>query len=125
MKRFQKNGLCLDPSKKYSLLDEIGSDFLDLAIELTRQGKSFSIVLDNIEREIRAHDVRENHQNRSDHAMASSLVFDQVSPEHLPDCGPQKDIKTVDPSIFLLCDDELSEIGCRYSPYHCGSFPQT
>ena len=117
MKRFQKYGLCLDPSKKYSLLDEIGSHFLDLAIELTRQGKSFSIVLDNIDWEIRAHDVRENHQNTSEHAVASSLVFDRVSSEHLPDCGPQKDIKTVDPRIFLLRDDELSEIACHYRIY--------
>ena len=37
MKRFQKFGLCLDPSKKYDILDEIGSHFLDQAVELTRQ----------------------------------------------------------------------------------------
>ena len=117
MKRFQRYAICLEPNKKYSLLDEIGRHFLDHAIKLTKEGKKFSIVLDNIDWEVRAHDMREEHQNISEHAVASSLVFDRVPSNHLPDNGPQKDIKTVDPGIFLLSDDELSEIAFRYCIY--------
>ena len=117
MKRFQRYGFSLDPSKKYGLLDEIGRHFLDRAIELTRQGKRFSIVLDNIDWEVRAHDMREDHQNVSEHAVSSTLVFDRVPSDHLPDCGPKQDIKAVDPGIFLLSDDELSHIACRYRIY--------
>ena len=100
MKRFQRYGVCLDPTKKYTVLDSIGSHFLDLAIELTKKGKKFTIVLDNIDWEIRAHDMREEHQNVSEHAMASCLVFDRVPSDHLPDNGPQKDIMTTDLGFF-------------------------
>ena len=86
-------------------MDEIGAHFLDWAVELTKQGKRFSIVLDNIDWEIRAHDMREGHQNVSEHAVASTLVFDRVPSDHLPDSGPKKDIKTVSPDFFLLSDE--------------------
>lgn len=117
MNRLQRYGFCLDPTKKYTILDNIGSHFLDYAIELTRKGKKFTIVLDNIDWEIRAHDLREEHQNVSEHAVASTLVFDRVSSDHLPDNSPQKNIKTTDPGFFLLSDDELSQIAYRYRVY--------
>lgn len=117
MKRFQKYGLCLDPSRKYALLDEIGNHFLDRAIELTKLGNKFTFVLDNIDWDIRAHDMRQDKQNVSEHAVASSLVFDRVPSDHLPDRGPKKDINTVQPGIFLLSDDELKEIINRYRIY--------
>jgi len=117
MKRFQRYGVCLDPTKKYTVLDSTGNHFLDHAIELTKKGKKFTIVLDNIDWEIRAHDMREEHQNVSEHAVASSLVFDQVPSDHLPDNGRQKDIKTTDLEFFLLSDDELSQIADRYHIY--------
>lgn len=94
-----------------------GGHFLDHAIELTKKGKKFTIVLDNIDWEVRAHDMREEHQNVSEHAVASTLVFDRVPSDHLPDNGPQEDIKTTGPGFFLLSDDELSEIAYRYRVY--------
>ena len=117
MKRFQRYGVCLDPAKKYTVLDNIGSHFLDHAIELTKKRNKFTIVLDNIDWEVRAHDMREEHQNVSEHAVASTLVFDRVPSDHLPDNGPQKDIKTTGPGFFLLSDDELSQIAYRYRVY--------
>ena len=117
MKRFQRYGVCLDPAKKYTVLDNIGSHFLDHAIELTKKGKKFTIVLDNIDWKVRAHDMREEHQNVSEHEVASTLVFDRVPSDHLPDNGPQKDIKTTGPGFFLRSDDELSQIAYRYRVY--------
>ena len=75
MQKFQKFGLCLDPSKKYDMLDEIGSHFLDQAVELTRPGGQFCVVLDNIDWEIKVHDMRQEDQNVSEHAVASTIVF--------------------------------------------------
>ena len=101
MKRFQRYGVCLDPTKKYTALDSIGNHSLDHAIELTKKGKKFTIVLDNIDWEIKAHDMPEEHQNVSEHAVASSLVFDRVPSDHIPDNGPKKDIKTTDLEFFF------------------------
>ena len=117
MQRFQKFGLCLDPSKKYDILDEIGSHFLDQEGELTRQGGEFCVVLDNIDWEIKVHDVRQEDQNVSEHAVGSTIVFDRVKSSHLPDNGPKRDINTTAPDIFLLSDEDLSEIADRYRIY--------
>ena len=100
MKRFQRYGISLDLTKKYTVLDRIGNHFLDHAIKLTKKGKKFTIVLDNIDWEIKAHDMREKHQNVSELAVESSSVFDRVPPDHIPDNGPQKDIKTTDLEFF-------------------------
>lgn len=117
MKRFQRYSICLDPTKKYTVMDSIGNHFLDHAIKLTKKGKKFTIVLDNIDWEIKAHDMREEHQNVSEHAVSSSLVFDRVTSDHIPDNGPQKDINKTDLEFFLLSDDELSQIVDRYRIY--------
>ena len=49
--------------------------------------------------------------------MASTLVFDRVPSDHLPDNGLQKDFKITGPGFFLLSDDELSQIAYRYRVY--------
>ena len=117
MQRFQKFGLCLDPSKKYVILDEIGSHFLDQAFELTRQGGEFCVVLDNIDWEIKVHDMHQEDQNVSEHAVASTIIFDRVKSSYLPDNGPKRDINTTAPDNFLLSDEDLSEIADRYRIY--------
>ena len=117
MKRFQKFGLCLDPSKKYDILDEIGSHFLDQAVELTRQGGEFCVVLDNLDWDIKVHDMRQENQNVSKHAVASTIVFDRVKSSHVPDNGPKRDINTTTPDIFLLSDEDLRESADRYLVY--------
>ena len=110
--------MCLDPSKKYDILDEIGSHFLDQAVELTRQGGGeFCVVLDNIDWEIKVHDMGQEDQNVSEHAVASTIVFDRVKSSHLPENGPKRDINTTAPGIFLLSDEDLSEIADRYRIY--------
>ena len=61
--------------------------------------------------------MSDEHQNVSQHAVASTLVFDRVPSDHLPDNGPQKNIKTAGPGFFLLSDDELSQIAYCYCVY--------
>lgn len=102
IKRFQRYGVCLDPTKKYTVLESLENHFLDHATELTKKGKKFTTVLDNIDWEIRAHDMREEHQNVSEHVVASSLAFDRVPSDHLPDNRPQKDIKQLILSFFTI-----------------------
>lgn len=55
------------------ILDEIGSHFLDQAVELSRQGGEFCVVLDNIYWEIKVHNMRQKGQNVSEHAVARGV----------------------------------------------------
>ena len=58
MERLNKYGFCLDPFTKYAMMDNIGHHFLQRAIELVKSGHKFVFVLDNIDWEEKAHDVR-------------------------------------------------------------------
>ena len=78
---------------KYPILDEIGAHFLDRATQLVKSGHTFVYVLDNIDWEEKAHDMRQDVQNRSVHAVATSIVFNRVPDNGLPDSGPQQSLK--------------------------------
>jgi hypothetical protein len=115
MSRLNKLGVCLEPTKKYPILDDIGKHFIDRAAELVKSGHKFVYVLDNIDWEEKAHDMRENIQNRSVHAVATSIVFNRVSEQGLPDSGPQQSLK--DCNVHQLVDIspvELEAIRSRY-----------
>ncbi len=59
--------------------------------------------------------MREVHQNKSVHAVATSMVFTRVSSDHLPDDGPQKDVKTCNfHELVTIKDEELKDIQNRY-----------
>ena len=61
------------------------------------------------------HDMRAVHQNKSVHAVATSLVFCRVSSNHLDDNSPQKDIKSCNfRELVNISDDEMSQIQNRY-----------
>ncbi|XP_028403253.1 uncharacterized protein LOC114525978 [Dendronephthya gigantea] len=91
-----KYGLCLEPKMKYPILEDIGKHFIDRAAELVKSGLSFVYVLDNIDWEEKAHDMRQDVQNRSVHAVATSIVFNRVPDKRLPDSGPQQFLKDCD-----------------------------
>ena len=84
--RLNKYGLCLEPNMKYPLLDDIGKQFIDHAAELVKAGHRFAYVLDNIDWEEKTHDMimRQEVQNKSAHAVATSIVFNRVSDKGLP-----------------------------------------
>ncbi|XP_028409312.1 uncharacterized protein LOC114531912 [Dendronephthya gigantea] len=116
--RFNKYGLCLSFSNKYVVLDDIGKHFLDRAVELVKSGMKFVYVVDNIDWEEKVHDMRADHQNKSVHACATSMVFNRVPSDHLPDNGPQKDIATCNfREIVSLSDAEMTTIRNRYKVF--------
>ena len=113
-----KYGICLSHSNKYNVLDDIGRHFLDHAIELIKAGKRFVYVVDNIDWEEKVHDMRSSHQNRSVHAVATSMVFSRISSQHLPDDGPQHDVKTVDfMELVDMSNEAVSTIKDRYKVF--------
>ncbi len=75
----------------------------------------FVYVVDNIDWEEKVHDMREHHQNKSVHAVATSMVFSRIPSEHLPDDGPQMDVKTCNfREIVRVSDEEMEHIRSRY-----------
>jgi hypothetical protein len=61
-------------------------------VEQLKAGNIFSFVLDNIDWEVKVHEMRSDNQNQSVHAVATSLVFDRVSSSHLDDTDPQQSL---------------------------------
>ena len=105
----------MSSSKKYAVLDEIGNHFLDHAIELVKTGMKFVYVVGNTDWEEKVHDTQEHHQNKSVHAVATSMVFSRVSSDHLPDDGPQKDFKKCNiHEIINMSNDEINMIKYRH-----------
>ena len=101
------------------VFDDIGKHFLDNAVELMKAGMKFVYVIDNIDWEERVHDMREHHQNKNVHAVATSMVFSRISSDQLPDDGPQKDVKTCNfREIVSVGDEEMN----TYSKATTGSF---
>ena len=115
IERFNKYGICLAPSSKYDIMDEIGKHNLDKAVELVKGKKSFVIVLDNIDWTLQAHDARNDNQNKSVHAVASCLVFDHVSSSDLPNDLPQiRNAKEKVSQAIQLTNEEMNETTRRY-----------
>ncbi|XP_028417518.1 uncharacterized protein LOC114541922 [Dendronephthya gigantea] len=113
--KLNKYGLCLEPTKKYKILDDVGKHLLDRATELVKSGYKFVYVLDNIDWEEKAHDMRQDIQNRSVHAVASSIVFNRVPDQGFSDSGPQQDLRKINArDVVAVNDSELKEIRSRY-----------
>ena len=93
---------------KYTIQEEIGKHFLDQAAQLLKEGKKFVFVLENIDWDVKAHDMRSDHQNKSVHAVATSIVFDLISFPCLPIDGPPKQLSDYDlKDVIALSDGEI------------------
>lgn len=100
---------------KYNILDDIGKHFIDRAAELVKCGYNFVYVLDNIDWEEKVHDMRQLAQNKSVHAVATSLVFNRVPDLCLQESGPQHDIhKCKVEDIMMVNNRDLNAIRNRY-----------
>ena len=98
------------------MLDDIGESFLTRAVELVQSGHNFVFVLDNIDWEEKVHDMRKENQNKSVHAMATSIVFSRVSlPQSLPNTHPQQDLRKCNVrQVVSLSSAEIDTIRMRY-----------
>lgn len=113
---------------KYTVQEEIGKHFLDRAVQLLKEGKTFVLVLDNIDWDVKVHDMRSDQQNRSVHAVVTSMVFDRISSSNIPDNGPKKNLN--DCNLMDLLTLSVQEIQCMRERYKiflgrilCESFP--
>ena len=101
--------------KRNTILDDIGNHFLDRAAQLVKSGLRFVYVLDNIDWEENAHDTRKHVQNRSVHAVVTSIVFNRVPIKELSDSGPQQDLRKCNmPDVLNVNNVELETIRSKY-----------
>ena len=108
-------GYAFIQEKKYMLFDNIGQSFLDRAVELVKSGYRYVFVLDNIDWEEKAHDMRKDNQNTSVHAVATSIVFNRIPNEELPDSEPQQDLRKC--NVNQLVKVTASEMDCIRKRY--------
>ena len=113
---------------KYTVQEEIGKHFLDHAVQLLKEGKTFVLVLDNIDWDVKVHDMRSDQQNRGVHAVATSMVFDQISSSNIPDNGPKKNLNDCNlMDLLTLSVQEIHSMRERYKiligRILCESFP--
>ena len=80
------------------------------------------LVCDNIDWEEKVHDMRSDHQNKSVHAVATTLVFNRVPSDHLPDNGPQKVLKETDMCKVIELTTEESQVQNNYCTTFKGTF---
>ena len=100
---------------KYKIQEEIGNHFLAEAINLVKEGKTFVMVLDNIDWDVKVHDMSSDRQNTSVHAVATSIVFDRVSSNHLPNYPSANKLASVNLIDLLdLTDEEKRATRERY-----------
>lgn len=104
--RLHKYGFCLSKTTKYTIQEEIGHHFLYRAVELLKQGRKFVLVLDNIDWDVRVHEMRSDHQNKSVHVVATSIVFNPMSSDHLPDDEPKRNLADCNLKDLLMLTDE-------------------
>ena len=72
-------------------------------------------MLDNIDWDIKVHDMRSDNQNKSVHALATTLVFNRVSSDHLPNLQPQQSLAQCDMmKLVALTNDEMNIIRQYY-----------
>ena len=121
--RLNSYGFCLSSKRKYSL-DEIGEHFMDHAVELVKKGHKFVFVLDNIDWTVQAHDMRADNQNRSVHAVATSLVFDRVPQVSVVESNFKQSLATTDIVKLVTENDKkytryrviLGRLICEFLP---------
>ena len=77
---------------KYTVQEEVRKHFFDHAVQLLKEGKTFVLVLNNIDWDVKVHDMRSDQQNRSVHAVATGMVFDRISSSNMPDNGLKKNL---------------------------------
>ena len=101
---------------------------MDRAVQLLKEGKKFVFGLDNIDWDVKAHDMLSDRQNKSVHAVATSIVFDRISFPCLPIDGPPKQLSDYDlKDVIALSDGEIRCTRDRYkiliARILCESFP--
>jgi len=100
---------------KYTIQEDIGNHFLDRAVKLLKEGRTFVFVLDNIDWEVKVHDMRSDKQNTSVHVVATSIVFDRITTIPLADDSPKKTLSDCNlMDLFTLSDEEIRCTRERY-----------
>lgn len=98
--------------------EEIGKYFLDKAAQLVKEGKTFVFVIDNIDWMLKVHDMRSDKQNKSVHAVATSIVFDRVESGELSDETPTVNLRNVQLKDLLKLDaEEMKSTRERYKVF--------
>ena len=68
--------------------------------------------MDNMDWDVKVHEMRSDNQNKSVHAVATSLVFDRVFSEHPPDDKPQQSLASCGVTTLM---NQIGRVYFRYT----------
>ena len=63
------------PLMKYKIQENMGHHFLDRAVQMVKEGKTFVLVLDNIDWEVKVHDMRSDKQTKVSMPLQQALCL--------------------------------------------------
>ena len=101
----------MSKTNKYNI-EDVGDHFMDLAVKKVKERETFVYVLDNTHWKRKVHDMRSDAQNKSVHAVATSLAFDRIPSTDLPDDGLNRDLNDKQEikrniTIYATCCNDL------------------
>ena len=110
IERCQRLGFSLSHQSKLNLLNQIATHNNDQIVNEIKKGKSIQGTGDNWDYKIHVHDMRKSEQNKDLHYFASNIIVERVPCEGLSKTAPQRDIRTLPNSMFLLDNAETSKL---------------
>ncbi|XP_038063120.1 uncharacterized protein LOC119733822 [Patiria miniata] len=113
-REFQRVGVCQSFTQKDVLLNKIGGHFNEEAMELVKKGSKFQIIGDNFDLRVLRHDMTKDAKNIDLHYFASTIVFDRISFEQLPDDKPTRPLQQCPISSFVPNEDEINTLKKSY-----------
>lgn len=80
-----------------------------------KAGKTFTFVIDNIDWTVNVHEMCSDSQNKSLHAMTTTLAFDRVLTDDKPDDKPKQSLFTCNiVKIVTLTEEKVKNRRYRY-----------
>ncbi|XP_057312277.1 uncharacterized protein LOC130653781 [Hydractinia symbiolongicarpus] len=107
-KRLNKVGYCLSPSSRDTLLKLIGGNFMSSAVQIVKSGFTLRGTTDNWDLKVLVN-LRKSINNEDLHLLASNLIENRITFNHLPNDHPKENLRTISRCRFIPSRKEWEE----------------
>ena len=105
---FQRVGVSKSFFQKDVILNTTGGHFNDQIIDLAKSGAQYKIVGYNFDLRVQRHDMTKEASNIDLHYFATSIVFDRISLDHLPNDHPARSLQECPVTAFMPNEKETN-----------------
>lgn len=111
----QRVGVCQCFAQKDVLLNDIGGrHFNDTVLKRVQDGGKFQIIGDNFDLRVVRSDMRKDARNLDLHYLASTIVFDRINFNYLPDDKAKMSLEVRPVTSFVTNHDKVKELKRAY-----------